>query len=359
MTVPPGSSATFTVVATGPELNYQWSENGSVIAGATGSSYTVADVTLSDSGETFAVTVSNSVNSLTSVAASLTVGARSPGADDLRFQQVDAPSEADNGAVAGASYNFSGSANSAPNSTVTPLQLNNEGCVPDVAYDCAWLVYVQPLPTGQTGLTANWAAGQYASLATDLEGDDPYDATMGAANSVITSLDLEPANGAYSATWMTATQTTGFTLKREVVTPNTVSSTVAADSAQGRVITGVSFDDSTGQVDLLSYGWQADTTTTYDTDVILSNPAIPDIESAASTLAQEGYIITAFGGNFNDGFLLIGTKVHGDTMPRPVLILDQNSAAPPSDSLEGYAEVATAAYYQNPDPMQYVFVYEK
>jgi hypothetical protein len=358
VTVPPGSSATFTVVATGPGLNYQWSEDGSAIAGATGSSYTVADVTLSDSGESFAVTVSNSVDSFTSAPASLTVGARAPQAGDLRFQLVDSPSVADYGVLGGTSYSFTQSGGSAPDSTITPLQFNNGSCVPNVAYDCAWLVYVQPLPTGQTGLAANWDEGQYASLASDMQGDDSDDGSIAAANSVITSLDLQPANEAYAATWMSTTQTTGFTLQRQVVAPNAVGSTVATDAAQSRVITAVSFDDSIGQVDLLSYGWQADTTTTFDTDVLQVNPTIPDIESAAGTLAQDGYIITAFGGNFSDGFWLVGTKVDGDTMPRLVQIFDQNSAAS-SGSLAGYAEVATAVYLPEPGPEQYVFVYEK
>ena len=37
----------------------------------------------------------------------------------------------------------------------------------------------------------------------------------------------------------------------------------------------------------------------------------------ASDLAQQGYIITAVGGDTTNGFLLVGTRVQGDTMPRP------------------------------------------
>lgn len=359
VTVPPGSAATFTVVATGPGLAYQWFENGSAIPGGTSPSYTVPDVTLSDSGESFTVTVSNTVDSLTSTPATLTVGARAPAAGDLRFQLVDSPAVADFAVLGGTSYNFTQTGGSAPDSTTTPLQLNNVSCVPNVALDCAWLVYIQPLPAGQTGLTANWTEGQYASLSSDMQQDESDDGSIASANSVITSLDLRPLNEAYAATWMSTTQTTGFALRRQVVAPNAVASTVAADAAQSRVVTAVSFDDSTGQVDLLSYGWQADTTTAYDTDVLEVNPAVPDIEAAASTLAQDGYIITAFGGNFNDGFWLVGTKVHGDSMPRPVQIFDQNSAPFAPYSLEGYAEVATAVYSPLPGPQQLVFVYEK
>jgi hypothetical protein len=39
--------------------------------------------------------------------------------------------------------------------------------------------------------------------------------------------------------------------------------------------------------------------------------------SQASALAQQGYILTAIGGDTTNGFLLVGTRVQGDTMPRP------------------------------------------
>jgi hypothetical protein len=71
-----GQSATFTVVATGsPTLIYQWQKNHANIAGATSASYATPATATSDNGETFDVTVSNSVGTVTSVSASLTVTA--------------------------------------------------------------------------------------------------------------------------------------------------------------------------------------------------------------------------------------------------------------------------------------------
>ena len=53
------SPATFTVVAAGsPPFSYQWSFDGTVISGATNSSYTVTNVQPADAG-TYAVVVSN------------------------------------------------------------------------------------------------------------------------------------------------------------------------------------------------------------------------------------------------------------------------------------------------------------
>ena len=76
-TVTAGQTATFSVVASGTApLTYQWQKNGSAISGATATSYTTPITTTADSGELFRVVVSNSVGSVTSNSATLTV---SPG----------------------------------------------------------------------------------------------------------------------------------------------------------------------------------------------------------------------------------------------------------------------------------------
>lgn len=54
----PGGNATFTVVASGSELSYQWKKNGIDIPGATGSSYTVTNVQPADAAA-YSVVVSN------------------------------------------------------------------------------------------------------------------------------------------------------------------------------------------------------------------------------------------------------------------------------------------------------------
>jgi photosystem II stability/assembly factor-like uncharacterized protein len=70
-----GMNATFSVQASGTApLNYQWRRDGLAIAGADQSSYQFA-ATLADNGVQFSVIVSNSVGSVPSNAALLTVGA--------------------------------------------------------------------------------------------------------------------------------------------------------------------------------------------------------------------------------------------------------------------------------------------
>jgi subtilase family serine protease len=68
-----GNAATFTVVAGGGGLTYQWFKNGATIAGGTSSSYTTPATTTADNGSTFYVKVTNSAGSVTSNTVTLTV----------------------------------------------------------------------------------------------------------------------------------------------------------------------------------------------------------------------------------------------------------------------------------------------
>ena len=72
-TVAPGGTATFTVTTTGtPPLIYQWSFNGTNLAGATDSTLTLLNVQVSQAGN-YAVLVTNLYGAATSSIASLTV----------------------------------------------------------------------------------------------------------------------------------------------------------------------------------------------------------------------------------------------------------------------------------------------
>lgn len=360
-TVPLGNAATFDVDATGSgTIHYQWYENGYAIPNANNASYTTAEASAEDSGEKFSVQVSNSVSTLTSIQAVLTVGPRSPKAGDLRFQEVDAPSEANQGNDTDTLTTgvVPGYLTQADNATGSPLQIGG-ACVPGNEYDCIWAIWRTALPAGQTGLSFYTYSDAYSSFVSDISGGvvNTYDLS-GATSNVITSLDLDPASSSYAVAWVNAGSASTFNMERQSVAPNAVSSTVATDAQQGRVVTALSFDDSTGDVDLISYTWKGDPSTVYDTLVLSSSPS--DVASTASTLANDGYIITACGGNTNDGYLLVGTKVHGDTLPRPLFIW--TSLQPPFTAAQtaGYAPVAWVWYpVQGTTTGAAVRIYEK
>jgi hypothetical protein len=72
-TVVQGGSATFTVAASGTTpFTYQWKKGGVAISGATNASLTLSNIQAGDAGS-YSVTVTNSADSATSAAASLTI----------------------------------------------------------------------------------------------------------------------------------------------------------------------------------------------------------------------------------------------------------------------------------------------
>jgi len=71
-TVCAGSSVTFTVTAVGGSLTYQWKKGNSMISGATGTSYTIANVSSSSAGS-YKVVVNGACGPITSNPAVLTV----------------------------------------------------------------------------------------------------------------------------------------------------------------------------------------------------------------------------------------------------------------------------------------------
>jgi hypothetical protein len=72
-----GQSATFTVVAVGASLTYQWQRNNTPISGATSSSYTISNATTS-SAANYRVVVTNAGGAVTSNNATLTVTIPAP-----------------------------------------------------------------------------------------------------------------------------------------------------------------------------------------------------------------------------------------------------------------------------------------
>jgi beta-galactosidase len=78
LSVPEGSTATFSVAASGSALSYQWRKGSSDVAGAVGTSFTTSANALTNSGDVYSVVVSNSGGSVTSAAAVLTVSAVAP-----------------------------------------------------------------------------------------------------------------------------------------------------------------------------------------------------------------------------------------------------------------------------------------
>ena len=318
-TVPVGEAATFSVSATGTSpLRYQWSENGVAIAGATGATYTTPAVQLAPGGSaaigSFEVRVSNEVNQVTSNAATLTAGPRSPKPGDLRYlllEQVNVPNF---WPKYGIGAGFVGiTTESITNAVGTPLVLG-QGQVS--GNECLWEFNWYGLPPGSPSLAMYYEVGW-----TWAPGDptiSSYLQSVAAPDIVIDSMDIQ--SSCVGLSWVQTAQAGGFDQRLETVPSGTdqqpqIQALAVQDGLEKRVITAVSFDTS-GNTYLVSYGWTGDTTTSYEAQTYVA-PA-SEVTSTATMLANEGYFISAFGGNPTSGYLLVGTRVKGDTLPRPI-----------------------------------------
>lgn len=357
--VPMGLTATFSVTVSGTSPQYQWYRDGAAISGANSASFTTDPTAFSDTGASFSVSVSNSGGSVTSSDASLMVTARAPAAGDMRFQEVDAPYIVDGWGNAG-----TGLATAVPGrgafsyspAVGTPFYAGSESdcTVPPVTngIGCDWFYSEWPVASA-AGPLLGYAGDSYENFSADLQPGavSLLSSTNGigpnSPDAVVNSLDLEPASDLFAVAWIQAplsggtgtqgqaVQPNGFVMVENTVAGSQLQAAAAEEGAAGRVITAISVNGS--EITYLAYAWQADTTTLYDSTVVTAST--PNAPSAASTLAAQGYIITAVGQADGTGDLfLVGTRVQGDTMPRPFQAVQGGSKLQTMQQ-QGYAVV--------------------
>ena len=346
VTVPLGQAASFKVIALGPTaISYQWQENGTAIAGATSAAYSFPSVTASDTGAILSVVVSDGTSSITSDQATLSVGPRSPMAGDLRFQQVGSPG-AQGSLTSLVSIGFAtGLFDEISNSIVSPLQLGEGLCVSGVQFDCAWNIVFYSAPSS-LAVNAGFASGNLDQFAPDLKATS--------VDTVVTTMDFESANDAFALGYLQESGMT-FQAQNETASLSALQAATNADGAAGRVVTAITFNAS-GDAQFLSYSWSQDTSNVYETET--ETASLENIGTAATTLANDGYIITAFGGNPQNGYVMVGTRVKGDSIRRPILVFPPTDSSTPTT---GYAIVARADSLPSPDNPNglYIFVYQQ
>ena len=149
-TVPAGGSVTFSITVGGfPAPSLQWQKGGANIAGATGSTYTIANAAAGDGG-TYHVVATNSAGSATSNDATLTVTA-TDAAPTITLQPVS------QSAMVGSAVTFTGAANGSPTPT---LQWQKDGTDIVGATDPSFVI----------ASVAAGDAGSYALVATNSAG---------------------------------------------------------------------------------------------------------------------------------------------------------------------------------------------
>lgn len=305
-----GTLTTFSVVANGTSpLSYQWYWNGAGVAGATASSFTTPSAVSADNGSAFAVAVTNTLGTVISDKSILTIiGApRSPLPGDLRFKDVDAfpfglsPMNPMGQIIANAL------SMSAKFATCSPINL--AWFDPKIPHSNAWDFVGFSLPSGYPERDISGTSGSIPSLDSDLSALNPQ--------TVITSLDIDSDTQVYGMTWIKKPDQQTYTAFRQAVPLSSLQAAATQAGTQGQVITAISFLN--GQPYFVAYTWSGDLSSQYDVQV--AQATLDSIETTVANLSASGYIITAMGGNFTDGYLFVGTRIKGDTTPRPASVI--------------------------------------
>ena len=259
------------------------------------------------------MTVTNAYGSVTSNVATIIIGPRSPAQRDMRFKHVQLAPNLQGMEATNIEAVIPGnmSQNTFTGAVGSTLMVGNQDCgtIGNLT-SCAWLLQQFAAPPGIPGFNSAYLGDGLTSLDSDLAG-------LG-GSSVVTSLDEQNGPGFAYGVFACSVETDptvsgGFTMQRATVTDATLATTVSALAAKGVVVTAASVNSTAG-IDLVAYSWSGDQGTTYDAQAILTT--YTGVGPQALSLAQQGYIITAVGTADANQMLLVGTKVHGDTLPR-------------------------------------------
>lgn len=261
------------------------------------------------------------------------LSATPPAPDDLRFKGIHAS----------VAFNEDPLCN---NPEDCEVQLGNGLSVPDIASLPAltpngseWRFDpLQPagLKTPVTGIVAS-GNGLFANEA----------ASLMTASTVITAIDFEAAGYAIAA--MRTSATGGFDGELQTAAAANFAAAASQQASQGRVITAVSYS-SPGTICFLSYSRQNDSSA-YEASVATA-PTAGEAIAAATNLAASGSIITGFGGNTVNGYVMVGTRVNGNATPRPLQVA-QSAGSLPS---QGYVQVGSVSDASSGPT---IFIFEK
>jgi hypothetical protein len=183
-TISSGGNITFTASASGtPAPSYQWKKDGSLLAGATSSTYSISSATKSDAG-IYTVVATNSVGSVASNAAALTVTATVTAATAPRLSNLSVRTALDANQIVIVGVTMSGGSKNVLLRAVGPT-LSAFG-VPSVMADPKLDLY-----SGSTKVTTNdnWGGSSVLSSAFQSVGAFAYSSTASLDAALVTSID--------------------------------------------------------------------------------------------------------------------------------------------------------------------------
>lgn len=260
----------------------------------------------------------------------LSVGPRSPVSGDLRFQQVGALSTVyEYSGLEGSNLNY-GLSYEFDEAIGTPLSIG-PGCIGALnPYGCTWGFQAFSTALTDTTLKVSYNVDYSSNWSQDLSGAN-------ANNAVITGLDIEPTVNAVAYSTEQGASGNAFQGIMNTVSANTLNSSIASEGLSGNVVTAIS-DNTNGAVSYISYSWNKNEGVQFDETIDVTS--YDGLLSSANALAEQGYIISAIGGNPQKNIFLIGTKVLGDVLPRSIIMVNPSAGENlTSITSEGYAIV--------------------
>jgi hypothetical protein len=250
-----------------------------------------------------------------------------PKSEDLRFQGLGSYAPYQKFLYSG--INGGGNQSVFPQYANSPLQIGSGICGPLIGNpsNCFWSFLV--LGPQDKSSTAVFTAGQTNSLESDLDG-------FSTPNTVINSLDIEPAWGAYAVSRVVSSSDNGFTLHRQHVASSDLAKAVQQMTSSGQIVTALSAEND-GTFYVFSYSWTMDTASKYEATVV--GASLTGAGTAMQTLASQGYFVTAVGADHSNGVQLVGTRLAGRTESRPSVVSVNFSSLAPDPFAGGYAVI--------------------
>ena len=203
------------------------------------------------------------------------------------------------------------------------------------------------LPSGVTGLDVAYLGGAMQNYQDALNAPPSYFGFPGPSDSgsVITSIYF--ASYGVGMGFIHSDTSSGFDRAQYTVSASGLQALATQEGLRGRVLTALSYDGA--QATVFSYGWTSDPSAVYEAKVVFAT--LDTATDQIKGLAAGGYIVTATGctqANDGNGVILVGTRVQGDTMSRPILAGDVFAGTVDAVFAQGYATVAVVRKYELP-----------
>ena len=265
-------------------------------------------------------------------------GLWTPVAGDLRFQGLGAfksSSIYEDTNINGGGPSGAGASRSFQGYSGTPFEIG-EGVCNEKGGGCSWFFSIHG--PGSLTTTPIYSVADYKAWPASIE-------SAFAAGHVITALDIETSYALYAIGEITPdSKRGGYVGSLSAAPAAQLQSVVQQITNTGQVVTAIAATDASN-FSFASFSWAGDTSSKYEATATVCE--LDKLQMCAQQIASAGYIITAIGGNRASGIALVGTRLVGQAIARPLLIFDRSHSLGYDPFQQGYV---TVGYILNLNP---------